>query len=95
MGFVESGVAAVHILSAASSGLSFRLGINRVGKKFLATMFAAEIGCLSIAFGVDGSGFVNSHSADWILGGGWAIVHGCLCLFVYLAGLALSAGLIQ
>ena len=70
---------------AATARLLCGLCIGRHGQEFLATMFAAKVKCLSIAVRVNSGGFVNGHSADWILGGGLGIVHGCGRLLVYQA----------
>ena len=66
---------AVRVSATAASGLSGRLFVGGIGKEFLATMFAAKIECLSIAVGVDGSGFVNGHSTDGVFGDGYCIGH--------------------
>jgi hypothetical protein len=76
--------AAVRISATAAAGLFLRLGVGWIGKEFLATMFAAEIECLSIAVGVDRGGLVNGHATDGVFSGRCCIVHDDLVFLGYL-----------
>src|ERR1019366_6963339 len=63
-------------LSTAAPRLDLRLSTGGRGQKRLATMVAAKIKRLSIAFGVDGGCSIHGHAADGGFGHGVRLFHG-------------------
>jgi hypothetical protein len=68
----------VQFLSTATPRLALRLGTGGSGQELLATVVAAKVERLSIAFGVDGGCFIYSHAADGVFGHGVRLFHGSL-----------------
>ena len=66
----------MRVLCTATSGLGLLLGTGGRGQKLLSTALAAEVECLSIAFGVESGCFVHDHSADRVFGLGFRFFHG-------------------
>jgi hypothetical protein len=63
-------------LSTAATGFFVRLGIGGAGQEFFPAVLAAEVGRLSIAFGVESGGGVDGHAADGIDCFGIGFTHG-------------------
>src|ERR1017187_9677791 len=69
-------------LSTAAPRLALRLSAGGHGQKLLATVVAAKVERLPIAFGVDGACFIHGHAADGVFGHGFRLFHGHLPFFV-------------
>jgi hypothetical protein len=66
--------------TAAAIGFIIRFCIGGGGQEFPTAVLAAEVGCLSIAFGVESGGGVDGHAADGIDCFGFGCVHvGFVC----------------
>ena len=72
--------------TAAAIGFIIRFCIGGGGQEFPTAVLAAEVGCLSIAFGVESGGGIDGHAADGIDCFGFGCVHvGFSILFVLIA----------
>ena len=63
-------------LAAAGSRLAGGLGTRGCGEELLFAAFAAEVGGLSITFGMKGFGRVYGHPADGVFGHSFGLAHG-------------------
>jgi hypothetical protein len=64
------------LLSTTASGFSLRPGTGGRGQELFQAVAAAKVERLSIAFSVQGGGFVHGHSADGVFGHGFRFFHG-------------------
>ena len=66
--------------TTAAAGLIVGLGVDGLGKELLATVLAAKVERLSIAFGVKGGGGIHGHAADGVDGFGCRRIHDAVSL---------------
>ena len=75
--------------TAAPARLILGLGVGGLGKKLLATVLAAKVEGLSIAFGVEGGGFVHGHAADGVDGFGFRRIHDAVNFLFVVTGVTI------
>ena len=71
-------------LTAASPCLSFRLGVRGQAQELLKAMLAAKVGCLTVAFGVEGGVYIHGHATDRVDSfGAWWVHKLCWLILFY------------